>query len=93
MQSSSKYVDFTKILQKKMVRNMSAMPQCGNYGNLIHSFLAKTSQKYIFTKEIISDLTKYFFGESKLFILPHCGKFTLTLFWQKFREINAFQVY
>ena len=43
-------------------------------------------------------MTKYFFSESKFFVFPHCAmctvwklqKFSLTHFWQKFRESNGF---
>ena len=40
-------------------------------------------------------MTKYFFVESEFLILSHCvvwklQKYSLTLFWQKFRESNVF---
>ena len=65
--------------------------QCGNYGNLLSHIFGKNFVKVTFLLKSWFD--EIFFGESKFFNFPQCAelqKFTLTHFWQKFRESNVF---
>ena len=73
--------------------------QCGNFGNSLSNFFDKTFVKatVLLNKLLQSWFHENFFGEREfpkfpLCDFPHCTirKYTLRLFWQKFRENNGF---
>ena len=68
--------------------------QCGNYGDYSHTFFDKNSVKVTdsLKKLLKSWFDEIFFGGSKFFISPHCGRSTTNYFYGISVSLREFYV-